>query len=257
MRRIVFMLCMLGLSLSAQAIIIPPWATAPELRNAYASLTAQPGIPDAFKVNFNDAQVWLRSITVQPTAVPEGGSCRVLVRINNLLAKVLHVEPPSTIVGIIQPPSASPALTWQVLLQRFGKTEPPSALVLTPNDGLTISLESESESDKDGACSANVLVLGSVYTDALAKEVTPVRAADLRSRYVSLKATPELPGESKVSFSAPPVWVESFDVIPRQNSEAGDCVVKARINELLSRIQITEPPAAIVGLDGVTLAGKQ
>ena len=53
MRRIVFMLCMLGLSLSAQAIIIPPWATAPELRNAYASLTAQPGIPDAFKVDFN------------------------------------------------------------------------------------------------------------------------------------------------------------------------------------------------------------
>ena len=64
------------------------------------------------------------------------------VRINNLLAKVLIVEPPTGIVGIV---------------------EPPSGLVLTLGDGLTISLESESEKDKDGACTANVLVLGSVY----------------------------------------------------------------------------------------------
>ena len=261
----VFMLLLLGgLSGLAQAHVEPPSTSPADLRNAYASLTALPGIPDAFKVNFNDPEVWLRTVTVQPTGTPEGGSCRVLVRINNLLAKVLIVQPPDA-VNITEPPDASPALTWQVLLQRFGSQEPPDALVLTPSDGLTISLESASEKDKDGSCSANVLVLGTVYSNALSGELTPVSATDLRSRYVSLKATPELAGETKVSFSDPQVLVQGMDVIPTQLSETGECVVQARINDLLARIQISEPPGQIVGIDqppggivgleGVTLAG--
>ena len=113
MHRIVFLLFMLGLLTMAQAITQPP-VGAPDLRNAYASLSAVPGIPDAFKVNFNDAQVWLRSITVQPTGTPEGGSCRVLVRINNLLAKVLIVQPPDA-VNISEPPGQIVGLDGVIL----------------------------------------------------------------------------------------------------------------------------------------------
>jgi hypothetical protein len=261
MRRILFVVLTLSLSTPVWAIIIPPWATAPdELRNGFASLTAVPGVPDAFKVNFNDDEVALRAVTVQPVSVPEGGSCRVEVLINNLLAKVMITEPP---VGIVEDHPVS--LTWHALLGRFGIDQPPSAIVLTPEDGLTIRLESTAADAKDTACRANVLVLGSVYTEALAGEVTPVSPKALRSEYLRLKATPDLPGEQKLSFSDDAVRVASFDVIPTQTSEAGECVIRARINELLARIQRVEPPTAIAGivqppdaivnLDGVTLAG--
>lgn len=268
MLRILFLpvtpaLITLTLSTSALAINEPP-TTAPDLRNAYASLTALPGVPDAVKVDFDDPQVLLRSVTVQPTGTPEGGSCRVRVWIDNLLAKVMIVEPPSNLVGIDQPPSTSPALTWHALLQRVGIQEPPSGIVFTPQDGLTISLESVAPKYKNAACSANVLVLGSVYSDALAGQVTPVSPAALRAAYVSLQAGPDAPDDYELSFTDD-VLVRSFDVLPARTSQAGDCVVHARINELLARIQINEPPSAIAGiteppsaiarLDGVTLAG--
>jgi hypothetical protein len=260
MQRVLFLFFMLGLSASALAIRQPP-VGAPELRNAYASLTAVSGVPDGFKVNFNDSQVVLRSVTVETTRAPESGGCRVLVRINNQLAKVLKWEPPG---GIVEDHPVS--LTWNALLDRVGIQEPPGGIVFTPNDGLTISLESLSSDAKDTACSANVLVLGAVYDPATqAGDYTLVSPDQLRSAFFSLKADPVTPAEETLIFNDPEVLVEYMDVIPTQSSDSGVCTVYARINELLSRIQIREPPGGIagiweppggiVGLDGVTLAG--
>jgi hypothetical protein len=264
MFRFICLFCMLGLSAPALAIDQPPSA-APDLRNGYASLNAVPGVPDGFKVDFTDDAVLLRSVTVQPTGTPEEGSCRVKVLINNLLVKVMIVEPPTTIVGITQPPSTIPALTWEALLGRAGYVQPPTAIVFTPQDGLTVILENEATDSKAGACSANVLVLGSVLTEATEGQVTPISPDQLRSRFVSLEATPDAPGDETLSFSDAQVLVRSMDVLSTQQSSAGDCVVQARIDELLARIQISqppgqivgivEPPDGIVGLDGVTLAG--
>ena len=78
MRRIMFLLLALGLSASALGIDQPA-STAPDLRNAYASLNAVLGVPDGFKVDFDDAEVLLRSITAEPTSGPDSGGCRVLV----------------------------------------------------------------------------------------------------------------------------------------------------------------------------------
>ena len=62
MFRILFVFLTLGLPTSA--LPSQPSTAVPDLRNAYASLCAVPGVPDAFKVNFNDAAVLLRSIMV-------------------------------------------------------------------------------------------------------------------------------------------------------------------------------------------------
>ena len=243
-----FLLLLFTLSLSAPALTTqePPTA-APDLRNAYGSLTALPGIPDAFKVNFfDDPEVLLRSITVEPTSVPEEGSCQVRVRINNVLAKVLIVQPPgANPAGIQEPPSTIPPLTWKALLDRVGIVEPPTGIVLTPADGLTIILESDSGEEEDGLCAANVLVLGSVYTEELSSQITAISPSALRSEYVSLEATPNVPGEHQLSFTDPSVLVRSMDVIGTRKPKSASCTLRTRINELLVRLQYVQPPDAV------------
>jgi len=133
---------------------------------------------------------------------------------------------------------------------------------LEPTDSVLACLESTSSDTKDGACTANVLVLGLVYPGSLGAPVTPIDPDDLRSQLLSLDATPDVPGEGTVSFNDDAVLVRSFDVLPTQTAEAGRCVIQARINDLLARIQIVEPPTGLVGIDeppggieGLTLAG--
>lgn len=247
MYRSVSVLLTLGLSASALAGWQPPTG-APDIRNAYASLNAVPGVPEALKVDFADAEVLLRSITVEPTSVPASGSCRVLVRINNQLAKVLIVEPPSNDVGIDQPPGASATQTWQALLEPFGIDQPPVGIVVTPEDSVLVTLESLSSNAKDEGCSVNVLALGSVVTDDLIGKITPIDPDDLRSEFFGLEASPDEPGEYE-QIGMDDVLVSSYEVTPNRRSEVGKCLISVRINGLLASILVVEPPGTIVRRD--------
>jgi hypothetical protein len=244
MQRILIMLITLGFSATAVTHVEPP-STAQDLRSGFASLNAVPGAPDSFKVNFfNDQQVLLRSITVEPTGVPESGGCRVLVRINNLLSKVLYVQPPGA-AGSSEPPGQWSTLTWKALLERVGVDQPLEAIVFTPEDSLLVTLESVSGDAKDTMCSANVLALGSVYSDDLVGNITPIDPDDLRSEFFSLDATPGDP-EEYVMTDMNDVLVSSYQVVPTRRSEIGKCLITARINELLASIRTIEPRIAIV-----------
>jgi hypothetical protein len=144
--------------------IVGPMFYPSQLRSLSGNITAKAGKGKKRILQFNET-VTLQEFTFAP--LQSAGACQIQIRINDLLAKVLQWQPPGAIVGIWQPPDAiveqwePPGAIvgiWQPPGGIVQEWEPPDAIDLTPNDYVTIRLQSLAE-EGEGACSAKYVVL--------------------------------------------------------------------------------------------------
>jgi hypothetical protein len=147
------------LLIALSLLLIPSVAVADvganDLRSQAFSLAATVGTTDETKYQFNEAEVRVQEISVVPTRSPNGGSCRVNIIINDLLAKIMIWEPPGSIVR-----NEQGGVNGGLIVA--GKWEPPGGIVFTPNDVLKVQVSAIDGGKAKGDCAADFLVLGAV-----------------------------------------------------------------------------------------------
>ena len=147
------------LSVALSLLLIPSAVIADvganDLRSEAFSLAATPGNTDETKFSFSDAQVMVQEISVVPTRTPKGGSCRVNILINDLLAKIQQWEPPGGVVG-----NEYGGVNGGLIVA--GEWQPPGGIVFTPNDVLKVQVIAVGSNKAKGDCAADFLVLGAV-----------------------------------------------------------------------------------------------
>jgi hypothetical protein len=133
--------------------IVGPMFYPNQLRSLSGNITAEAGKGKKRILQFNET-VTLQEFTFAP--LQSAGACLIQIRINDVLVKLLKWQPPS-IVGIWQPPDAI-VQEWEPPGGIVQEWQPPDAIDLTPNDYVTIRLQSLAE-EGEGACSAKYVVL--------------------------------------------------------------------------------------------------
>lgn len=144
--------------------VAPPALLPNQLRSAVLRITTDAGKQGAPQiVSFDDPQVILRQISYAPTASPSAGLCRIILRINDLIAWVGQWQPP---VGIDEEDEDRPSAGGIA-----GEWEPPGAIVgivMTPNDVVDLRVNSVNARRKaKGVCQAEFVVLATSTTPPL------------------------------------------------------------------------------------------
>ena len=135
-------------------VVLEP-VSAHYLESEVFSIKAKPYYNGDEFVVFTGSNFVLQNINFVPLSSPQSGSCRVNIKINDSLVKIMQWQGLDSIIK-------KKKLNKGAIIA--GIWEPPGGIVFTPNDILTVGLVAfASDKEKDAVCAADFVALAQMF----------------------------------------------------------------------------------------------